>query len=139
MAKRPVVSTQAIVRHPDGTRILVSERPDAGFQRLFGGKIEHGELSQEALARELREELGVGAVGDLLGVLQNRFVYQGKPGHEVVLVHDVRLLDGELYDRDVVPRLDRDDNVGVWRSLAVPPPVPLYAEGWETLLPPTTA
>lgn len=133
---RPLVTTQALIRHPDGRRILVSETPGAGFQRLFGGKVEHGELSHEALARELEEELGVTAeVGDLLGVLQNRFVYEGAPGHEVVFVHDVRLADERLYDRQLFTRVDRDDSVGIWRSLVDPPLLPLYAEGWQALLP----
>jgi len=128
---------QAVIRHPDGDRVLVSETPGAGFQRLLGGKVEHGELSEEALARELREELGAEAeVGPLLGVLQNRFTYHGRPGHEVVLVHEVRLVDASLYDREEIPRVDRTDNRALWRSLTDPPPVPLYAEGWETLVRP---
>jgi 8-oxo-dGTP pyrophosphatase MutT (NUDIX family) len=135
MPERPKVCVQGVVRHPDGTRILVTETPGAGFQRLVGGKIEHGELSDAALAREFGEELGVEVeVGALLGVLQNRFEYLGEPCHEVVLVHEVRLVDVALYQRAVLPRVDRDDNRAVWRSLADPPDVPLYAEGWETLL-----
>ncbi len=47
---------------PDG-RILVAQRPEgkahAGRWEFPGGKVEPGETPEEALVRELREELGV--------------------------------------------------------------------------------
>jgi 8-oxo-dGTP diphosphatase len=47
---------------PDG-RVLVAQRPDgkahAGRWEFPGGKVEAGETPEQALVRELREELGV--------------------------------------------------------------------------------
>ncbi len=44
-------------------RILLAQRPQgkamAGLWEFPGGKVEKGELPEEALARELREELGI--------------------------------------------------------------------------------
>ena len=124
------------MKHPTQRRLLVSEINGAGFQRLFGGKIEFGERSDEALAREFQEELGIEVVvGDLLGVLQNRFSFNDAPGHEIVLVHAVELIDQSLYTTERLPRLDRSDGFGSWRLLDDPPDIPLYAEGWQTLIP----
>lgn len=66
----------AVVRR--GDTLLVTRRPDRpgkpGQWEFPGGKVEPGEAEPEALARELREELGCeAAVGPLL--LRHRHAY----------------------------------------------------------------
>lgn len=58
-----------------------------GFHRLIGGSIELGERSEDALRREVREELRV-EVDDVqrLAVLENLFHFEGEFGHEIVFL-----------------------------------------------------
>ena len=70
-------------------RLLMTQRPPGGplgLQWEFpGGKIEAGESAERALAREVREELGVGAIpGDTLAVESH--VYPQGPAVEIVFM-----------------------------------------------------
>lgn len=111
----------ALFEH-DG-RILVFEGRDPTrdlvFYRPLGGEIEFGELSAEALVREIREELGLECEPlGLLGVLENRFVHQGKQGHEIVFVHRARFLDPAVYEGDVPFREPQFTACARWLPLA---------------------
>ena len=91
----------------DGDRILVAEGRDSKknqvFYRPLGGMIEFGERGEETVTRELMEEIGA-TLTDVryLGTLENIFVYEGRRGHEIVLVYDGKLADRSLYQNEVI-------------------------------------
>jgi len=95
-----------VFRHRD--RILVADGYDpvkqSAYCRPLGGAIEFGERAVDALAREIREELGV-EIGEprLLGVLENLFTLNGQRGHEIIFVYDARFVDKSLYARATLP------------------------------------
>jgi len=102
---RGVVRPIAIAVLRRGASILVSEGRDRTkretFYRPLGGGIEFGETAEEALRRELREELGVELASvRLLGVLENLFRFEGSPGHEIVFVFDAVVADPGFYSSD---------------------------------------
>jgi 8-oxo-dGTP diphosphatase len=52
----------AVIEQPDGTFLLAQRPPGkvyAGYWEFPGGKVEPGEAAEQALARELHEELGI--------------------------------------------------------------------------------
>lgn len=102
----------------DRGRILVGEGYDSvkeeAFLRPLGGSVEFGETADEAVRREIREELQVD-ITDLvrLDVLENIFTCDGTPGHEVVAVYDAKFSDAALYQMDRLPLYEE-----VWGSEA---------------------
>jgi inorganic pyrophosphatase len=65
-------------------RVLLQSAEDIDFWVLPGGRGELGESAQEAVVREMFEELGeVAEVRRLLWVLENFFDYQEKSWHEI--------------------------------------------------------
>jgi 8-oxo-dGTP pyrophosphatase MutT (NUDIX family) len=105
-------------------RILVAEGFDPlkqqTFYRPLGGGIEFGETSTDTVRRELKEELNV-EVGELcyLGTLENIFVFNGTPGHEIVQVYDGMLVDSRLYEQAVIVGQEANGDIirALWKSL----------------------
>ena len=63
MSYKPALIVPAIALVDTDNRILLARRPQgkdfAGYWEFPGGKIEKGETPEDALIREIREELGV--------------------------------------------------------------------------------
>ena len=121
-------------------RILVSNGADSSsgerFERPLGGGIEFGELAEEALVREIREELEREIVDvRLLGVLENRFTFDGRQRHEVLFVFDARFVDEAIYAQDQIMGVEADGSLieARWRTLGADD-VALYPQGLENLL-----
>lgn len=125
-----------------GESILVASAYDSVKQETFygppGGGIEFGERAEDAVRREMFEELGV-ALRDvrLLGVLENIFTYEGASGHEITFVFEASLEDRSLYSRDEIDGIEgKHPFVARWVDLdefgADGPP--LYPQGLLALL-----
>jgi ADP-ribose pyrophosphatase YjhB (NUDIX family) len=92
-------------------RVLVGHafdsRKNEHYCRPPGGGIDFGERAEEALRRELREEIGA-EIDDvrLMSVIENRFELEGNARHEIVFVFRARLADRNLYESPTVPMYD---------------------------------
>ena len=129
-----------ICLHED--RILVAEGHDSKkgqtFFRPLGGTIEFGERGDETVRREFREEIGADLTEvRYLGMLENIFTYEGRRGHEVVLVYDGKLSDRSLYEKQAM----EGDELGmpfkaVWKRLDefTPGQPPVYPDGLLDLI-----
>jgi len=89
-----------------GDELLVFEGYDPAdgeiFYRPLGGGIRFGERSEETLRREFGEELGVElAEVRYVDTLENVFVHDGQPGHEIVLLYEAAVTDSSFYGREV--------------------------------------
>ena len=95
----------------DGDRVLAGHGYDnvknEDFYRVLGGNMQFGETSEEGVRREIREELN-SEIGDLkfLDVVENTFVYKGKPGHEIIFLFQGTLVDKEIYKKTKIHIVD---------------------------------
>ncbi len=104
----------------EGDRVLLCQRHDGDHLPLLwefpGGKIDPGEAPEEALIRELREELGVGAdLGPLVGEVRHAY-----PEKEVWLRFYRARIHGQ--PRPIVHRKLAWVPLNELASFAVPPP-----------------
>lgn len=102
-----------VFHHQGKILVNVFDDPATGqtLCRPLGGGVEFGELAQDAITREIHEELGQ-PISDarLLGTLESLFTYAGKPGHEIVQVYDARFDDASLYEQDWLDGHESDNS-----------------------------
>jgi 8-oxo-dGTP pyrophosphatase MutT (NUDIX family) len=126
-----------------GDEILVFEGRDptkeGPFYRPLGGTIEFGEYSHQALVREMREEIAAEIEAlRYLGSLENIYVYDGRPGHEIVQVYEAAFADPAMYEHDAMT--GHEDSGApfpvLWKSLDffARGEAPLYPDGLLELL-----
>ena len=107
-------------------KILVSAGYDPvkveTFYRPLGGSIEFGEISKDTICREIMEEVNVEVAEEslrYLGTVENIFMFNASPGHEIVFVYDGVLKESGLYDQDVIcgKEANGEDIRAVWNDL----------------------
>lgn len=130
----PAVKAMVVIRRPaDGALLVQTDRRRDDFDRLLGGTVEFGERAADTIRREMVEELGheVRDV-DLVDVVENLFVLDGVPGHEVVFVFTATFGDPAAYDLVEQPLLDEPGVVARWRRDG--DETPLYPEGVDAMV-----
>jgi 8-oxo-dGTP pyrophosphatase MutT (NUDIX family) len=106
------------------------------FYRPIGGRIEFGERGAACARREVLEETGHRAKNLVyLGTLENLFVFDDRPGHEICLIYEGEWEDAALYQSREIT--GRNDGQVLYRAHWIDPDrceVPLYPDGLAALL-----
>ena len=118
----------------EGEILVMAVKDDRGCIKGWrppGGGIEFGESAERTVVRELMEELGETAVcRQCICVLENIYVHEGHPGHEVVFVFDVEFSEPSAYATERYAYVDQGiANEVVWRNTRE------FIEGAEPLFP----
>jgi ADP-ribose pyrophosphatase YjhB (NUDIX family) len=92
----PTVSAAGLLLGGDGRALFIrrGHEPGKGALALVGGFVDAGERPEDALCREVREEVGV-ELRDIayLSSLPNRYPYRGVTYHVADLVYTARIVD----------------------------------------------
>lgn len=85
------------------------------YYRFVGGTIDFGEKAEDALKREIREELDSEIENlEFITVVENVFIYEKKPGHEICFIYKGDLTNKEVYQKKVIPIPGEDDFPAEW-------------------------
>lgn len=113
----------AVVKNKQGQYLLHRSHDsvkDEWFYRPLGGGIEFHETGKVAIVREIKEELGADVeVHRQLATFENIFSYEGRPGHEIVLLYETEFIDSKNYVLEEIDIIESGKVAGkaVWRSL----------------------
>ncbi|MBD2580311.1 NUDIX domain-containing protein [Oscillatoria sp. FACHB-1406] len=122
--KKPKIRAITLGLIRDETRLFVAEGYDPiekeTFYRALGGGIDFGESSLAAVQREFQEEMQAELANlRYLGCIENIFIYNGTPGHEIVLVYQGDFADSQLYEVDEVEFVEGEtQGKAVWVEIS---------------------
>lgn len=123
MSKNPKIRVITLGLIQDNNRLFVSEGYDSvkkqSFYRPLGGGLDFGETSLDALKREFQEEVK-GELTNIqyLGCLENIFIYNGKPGHEIIQLYRCDFSDRQFYELDSIPFFEGNrEGIAIWVEL----------------------
>lgn len=136
------ITPKAICVFRRDDRILVALDLDSTkgerYARPLGGAIEFGERAEDALRREIKEEIGAElSAPRLLGVFENLFTLEGRQGHEILFVFDAEFVDNALYESATIEAMEPGwGEPPVWMPLDAfrDGSLPLYPTGLLALL-----
>lgn len=105
---QPEVGCGAAIRDGDGRLLLIQRlrEPEAGFWGLPGGKIDFGEKAEDAVVREIAEELAITIAIERLACM-TEIIARGDGRHWVSPVFEARIVSGE-------PALQEPEKHGGW-------------------------
>lgn len=107
-----------------GDRIFISEGYDPAnqqtFYRALGGGVDFGETSLEALQREFMEEIQAELTNiQYLGCLENLFVFNDNPGHELLQIYRCDFADPKFYQLESLTFNEGDrQKTALWVDIA---------------------
>ncbi len=113
MAKEIRVKAMCLIEHK-GKLLLCNGYDSVTKERLLrvvGGSIDFEEKAEDAVRREVKEELGSNLENlKFITVIENIFTYEGKRGHEVIFLYKGDLTNKDIYNTEKVPILDRRED-----------------------------
>ncbi|MFA6417137.1 MAG: NUDIX hydrolase [Patescibacteria group bacterium] len=127
----------ALIRQ--GNKILVSPGHDdikgTDFYRLLGGGIEFGETSEQAIKREIHEELNAELENlKLLEVAENIFIYNNQAGHEIAFIYEAEFVDKSLYQQDSFKIIDGGEEFeAIWVEINESNSDKLFPGNWQKI------
>lgn len=111
----------AVIKN-DRAQLLLNEGFDSvkneTFYRPLGGGIDFGERGEQALIREFKEEIDQEIrVLELINTFENIFNYEGKQGHEIVLVYRAEFVSKTYQQSYELREAGHPVRKTVWKSL----------------------
>ncbi len=104
----------------NGSKILLHHGLKSDHYTLPGGRVKEGETTEQALKREMKEEMGYDI--DILkpvSFMENMFNLESKNYHELLVTYEAKFRDDEAYKREKIVGIEeREDLEFIWKDIS---------------------
>lgn len=95
----------ACIIEKDGLFLLHKQKKD-DFWNLLGGRLKYGETCEEAIKREMKEEIGTDCKNtQVLRVCENYFEFKKTKFHEMLVIFKTELMD-EIKEENIEDKIE---------------------------------
>ena len=91
----------------NGNKILLHHGLTDNHYTLPGGRVKEGETTEQALKREMKEEMGYDI--DILkpvSFMENMFTDKGVQFHELLVTYELQFKDKQVYNKDKIELIE---------------------------------
>ncbi len=92
-----------------GNKILTHHTIGESHYTLPGGRVKEGETTEQALIREMGEEMGKHIkIVKLVSFMENLFTFDDKKYHELLVTYEAEFEDKETYNKEKMQSIEKD-------------------------------
>lgn len=92
-----------------GNKILLHHGLDSEHYTLPGGRVKEGETTEDAIKREIKEEMGQDVkVVKSVSFMENLFDMNEKKYHEILVTYELEFLDKNMYEKERIKAIEKD-------------------------------
>ena len=105
----------ALVPYNDKNQVLLQKVSDVDYVSLVGGRVKICETTEEAICREVKEELGIDIKKEeleLVYICENFFSAKNRNFHEILFVYKYPIISIESFKI-----LDKSNDVADWHDI----------------------
>lgn len=115
--KRIIIKALLLIEHEG--KLLLNKGYDSikkeTFFRFVGGSLNFGEKAEEAMRREIKEELNSEIENlQFLRVVESIFTYEGEKGHEIIFLYKGDLSNKNIYQQKFISIPDDQNFPAEW-------------------------
>ena len=102
-----------------GSKILLHHGLKSGHYTLPGGRVKEGETTEQALKREMKEEMGYDiSIIRPVSFMENMFNLEDKDYHELLVTYQAKFGDEEAYKREKIVGIEeKEDLEFIWKDI----------------------
>lgn len=96
----------------NGNKVLLHHSLKSTLYILPGGRVKEGETTEEAIKREIKEEMGQDInIVKSVSFMENLFSLDGEKYHEILVTYELEFIDKTAYKKEKIEAIEKNEKI----------------------------